>query len=309
MKARALGAPNGNFYRWLLDGSTKRTHALHFPGLVDALDEKDFLTVLRQPSSKRPKNLLRPSLDAYPAVGEMLRDWVDEWLDSGVEASGGEDPKKRLLKKRGPAAMAVYNFFDRGAIKIIPASTGFAPYIERTPRTGAGQLTLGFPLAFGGTSVKMAEEEFAIFMMSDLRWLLCKCRAAGCGKYFVLNTTAASYYKRGMRCDDCKPQQRREAKGASKDNVRTAAAKELYRLTAEKFGTQIMAKGVNWHTDLKLAASIPRYLSLQIERTDKVGDVLRPYKTGGRNGVQDRWLRRKANQKGIEAAVSALTNA
>jgi hypothetical protein len=256
------------------------------------LDEWEFIELLNnREDTDKPLNGLLPRMSlAVPPISEILREWVDEWLDSGRTLDGVERPVGRQFREDGRIRLVVFEYSKRNRISLLGTSEGlklwFDPYGERKGR----------PFILGVRNEDIAREKLVFFLLSDLRFKLAKCRQDGCGKYFALKHWKRTY-KRGTFCSDCQRARSQESALKATAGDRTDAGWMLCHLAAKKFARQI-EKSPDWHKSPPLRASVLKYLNARIERVNLLKAV---YLSGPRQGITGKWLSRASNWKAIES--------
>src|SRR5260370_20706412 len=65
-------------------------------------------------------------------ISDILRVWVDEWLDSARAKDGAEDPRDRTLEKAEGSAVADFNYSKPGKIRLFPTQAGLTIWLEGT---------------------------------------------------------------------------------------------------------------------------------------------------------------------------------
>ncbi len=58
------------------------------------------------------------------SVSEILRGWVDEWLDSGRDKTGAESPMWRSFKRAQKCGDAAVEYSQRARVGLIPNESG-----------------------------------------------------------------------------------------------------------------------------------------------------------------------------------------
>jgi hypothetical protein len=237
-------------------------------------------------------------------ISDILRMWVDEWLDSAKAKDGAEDPRERTLEKAEGAAVAAYNYSRRGKIRFFPTQGGLAIWLEDKNRKFTKPMTTFHidnvrPLAV--TDEEIAEGELVFFLLSELRFRLAKCRADGCGCYFIMKKWRQRYFN-GTKCAVHQRSASLDSAKKATSIARINAPHKLFQLGAKKFARQIRSNP-DWHRKPELKASIAAYLDGQVRRSEELTAV---YITGARNGITGKWLARKGNWQGIEKALKAI---
>jgi len=248
-------------------------------------------------------NVVQPA--SQSRISDILRQWVDEWLDSARAKNGVEDPRERSLEKAVGAAVAAYNYSRRGKIRLLPTEGGLAIHLEDGTRKFTKPMTSFHihnvrPLAV--TDEEIAEGELVFFLLSDLRFRLAKCRADGCGCYFVMKKWRQRYFN-GTKCPVHQRSSSLDSAKKATAAARTKAAETLHRLAAKKFGRQIR-RSPEWYMKPQLKATIAAYLNDHVHRTPELAAI---FLTGVRKGISGMWLARHENWCGIEKALKATS--
>ncbi len=263
--------------------------------LVQTLSGDEFVDLLSEHEDQADAFLRKNLPDFAPqlSVGEILRVWVDEWLDSGKSEDGADDPRKRNFEKADGASLAAYKYSKGRRISLLGRSGDlgiwFDPYKE-DPKSLSPY--------FGPTSEDIAREKLVFFLLSDLRYKLAKCRKAECGRYFLLKHWKRSY-RRGTVCDTCQRVRSLESAVKATANNRLMAKKVLYKLVTNKFASQIL-NTPDWYRNAELKEAIVNYLNTCIKRSDSLRAL---YWSGPRKGVTGKWLANSKNWKEIETAT------
>jgi len=171
-------------------------------------------------------------LQAERKMEELLRSYVDQWLDSG-RLDGAEQANRRnyhgAVEAVNRASLCVMN---------TPVRVAF-------PEDGSGDPDVTFGSTRWHTSGKddplaLAEAEAALmlaqFLMSDLRFQLAKCRYPKCGKYFSLeNGKVRRLHRNGTFCSTAHNRAATAAEATRKR--RDDADQRLLKKAAEFFRT------------------------------------------------------------------------
>jgi hypothetical protein len=268
---------------------TSTQHRLGSPKIIQALDEGEFLDLLNSPGT--PADQLRPYSSA-----DVLRGWVDEWLDSGFSQDGAEHPRNRRLGKasNGGAAKAAFDY-SQGKMSLLPDGEGdLALWLDEPDRPKFSYI---FTL-----HDSYAQRFLVFFLLSDLRHTLAKCRDKDCGRYFILKRWNQTY-SRGTKCDvhqrASSLESAKKATSADRLNAETA----LYGLAAKRF-TKVIQSNQNWHKDPKVKTMVAVYLNDRISRSAELAAV---YLSGGRKGITSKWTAWAKNWQGIEKALKAIS--
>jgi hypothetical protein len=243
----------------------------------------------------RPGASLGNALHSHSATisaSAQLRLYVDEWLDTGVDPQGVEDPRARDMTKALNAATAVRRFASKQGLRLEPARDGLI--LEFPSELGNDRIASPEP------PIDVADRLFSLFLLCKWRPKLAKCRRLDCGRYFELKHWNRAY-KRGTWCPKCQPVRSQEAAVLSTCKARKQAESELYRRAAKQLGERI-AKQPNWYRDLTLKAEVIDFLNEQIANGDSLLSVYRHSLTG-------KWLSRSKNRDGIERAAKEKIHA
>lgn len=141
------------------------------------------------------------SLSAYSRrvcleTQRKLREYVDDWLDSGVRADGTEAPGERNYDRARKVqdCVAFYSYFCSTWITLPPG--------EQYP-----EVRMGMPgLKCGRVRSQLlaeyeATEMIVMLLLSGLRRRIAKCRYEKCGRYFLLNEKPRKEtYAHGLFC-------------------------------------------------------------------------------------------------------------
>lgn len=125
-------------------------------------------------------------------AGGLLRDYVDEWLQSGFDGEV-EEPLSRSLDKAPNAQRALYRYLSEFPPTPMFARNGYYAHF------GIGHL-----YSADRPAENYAAFAFTSFMDPDNTWRdrLFKCRR--CGVYGLLKRKPRRLYKRGMHCEECR---------------------------------------------------------------------------------------------------------
>jgi hypothetical protein len=258
-----------------------------------SLDESEFIKLLNdRKGAEASLNGLLPLMPIVPPVSEILREWVDEWLDAGRDSNGVESPAERHFNNEGKVSSVVFEYSKRNRISLLGTSNTIELWFSRYETIN------GRPRFLGVRNEDIAREKLVFFLLSELRFKLAKCRRDGCGKYFALKHWKRTY-KRGTLCPDCQRTRSQESARKATAEDRIEAGWKLCHLAAKKFAKQVQ-RSPDWHKEAPLRASLLKYLNAQIERVDVLRAV---YWRGPRKGITGKWLSRASNWKVIEAIV------
>jgi hypothetical protein len=264
--------------------------------LIQSLDIDKFLALLnrRDPPRKplppqKPGDIPRMDYTPRPTTQELLRGWVDEWLDSGKDNNGVEDPRERNFEKaRGTASAAS----EPKKICLVGRGNSLSPWFDTYDNEPTGSLysLSGQP----PRSTEYAREQLVFFLLSNVRFRLAKCRKDHCGTYFLLKHWNRQY-KGGTLCDSCKRSRSEESAIKATAEVRDHAKAELHEFAAKKFAKQIRGTP-RWHQQKELKGRIASFLNAKIERSESLRAV---YKSG----ITGKWVARSENWKKIDTIV------
>jgi hypothetical protein len=292
-------------YRWVL--SFPEIAPLNSLEIQQGLEIKKFLTLLnsKEPEGKAAgspfKPPTNPSINYTPpsSASEVLRKWVDEWLDSGRDAQGAEDPRDRNFGEAPVAKAAACEYSKRGKILLLPDplsdSKRLAPWFVTASEMEFASKMRGMPPS--GSKDDPAEQ-LVFFLLSDIRLKLAKCRNEKCGSYFLLKHWNRRY-KRGTLCDPCKRSRSLESALKATEKERLQAKRELYELAGNRFAKQIRSSP-DWYKDSKLKDSITHYLNDHIQRSVSLSAI---YMRRPRKGLTGKWVAHPKNWKKIESAI------
>lgn len=271
--------------------------------LVQSLETDKFLELLNRKETQakpillRPMKLLRPTLTTAttpqvsyvppPTVSQILRGWVDDWLDSGRE-DGGDFPEKRTFDRARIAAVEAYKFSERGNLRLVSRGQTLVPWLETKEEPNK------FEFLLEAKRESFARQQLVFMLLSDLRFKLAKCRYEKCGTYFELKHWKRAYRK-GTLCDSCGRSRSLESAKSATALERKMAKERLYKLAAKRFAKPI-SKNPNWYGDAKLKASIAEFLSVKIKASESLRAVYP-------KGIQGKWVANVKNWKPIELAA------
>jgi hypothetical protein len=211
-------------------------------------------------------------------LSATLTRWVDEWLDSGRTQEGVDDPRTRDFKRAHNVDQAAYEFTDRQKVWFMGGSQNLELWL-RQPFLEPEDL---------------AREQLVLFLLSNLRFKLAKCRREGCGQYFVLKHWKRTY-RRGTVCGSCQRSRSLESAAQATAEDRRAAQEKLYTLAAKRFRSRLRSND-NWAQDAALNEQLIEYLNSMINASAELSRVYRA-------GVTKKWLGWAKNRLGIETAV------
>jgi hypothetical protein len=166
---------------------------------------------------------------AEQVLTEALHSFMNEWIDSGKNASGQEEPPKRSLVYRrntdgallhAAAFHAVSRYLQRHPpqLSVFEGNEIGAVFAEETPqRTGPDDPT--------AEAREEAARLFVHFMDSDARWQIARCHF--CKEYFYPKRVQG-LYQRGAFCEACRTKN-------SVDHGRREWRKKVLELAAEAY--------------------------------------------------------------------------
>ncbi len=298
--------PNTLFDR-LTGAKPKKTYPLGTLRLRQDVDEENVLQLLNAvPTPIRPNTgLFSHMLFRGPDPGTLLREFVDEWIDSGWGPDKVERPRARLVPKDGKVGLAVFTY-SQSKVHLIAGWDGklalwLDPPESLSDPKWARMAALGLAPAESDT---LAQCLITFILLSPLGVKLAKCRAAGCSHYFVLKQTSRSY-EGGTLCDRHKRVRSQSSARAVTAVDRQLAKNTLHRLAAKRFSRKI-SPGSQWFTEPKLKTAIADFLNLQIERNDLLTSI---YLKGGRQGISGKWVANSKNWTAIEAILKDVNDA
>jgi hypothetical protein len=234
------------------------------------LETDQFLELLNKPDDD----------DVYASVA--LRAWVDEWLNSGRTPEGVEDARERSFNfAPHNVGQAADDFTKRWKIRLAPSSQRIKLKVEPDP-------------LFRHSHEDRATERLILFLLSDLRFKLAKCRIESCGQYFILNHWKRTY-KRGTLCATCQRLRSLQSAAQSTAEARHRAEEKLYELAAKRFGRRLQSND-NWAQDAALNEQMIEYLNSEIKANAELSKVYP-------KDITKKWLGWEKNQMSIEAAV------
>ena len=228
--------------------------------------------------------------EEYERAGEslrqMLRGYMNEWLDSGFKADV-ETPNSRSLPADGTAYRVVRKFLSENPpILNMPPNGGvfWIFTMSEYPTSGRDDIY--------ATATREAARLFTEFMDSELRWNLAWCRR--CDRYYIRKKVLL-VYKRGAFCRD-----HQSADGAQRrTKVKREAARDfLHQITAKQFGRRIV-KDSTWHKDKTLKKEIADFLKKRINSVQEILDRVSLHSVY-ENGVTEKWVSNKKNYTAIQ---------
>jgi hypothetical protein len=124
-----------------------------------------------------------------------LRTLVDDWLETGRNTSGSEQPSQRNLLKTRRGLQAVSEFIAQCPPSMSPSidPNGFALVLA------APEWSRPWAADFFEAQQVTAKRLFVGIMASDWQPRLCKCRYPPCGRYFV-GSKLRHDYRHGTFC-------------------------------------------------------------------------------------------------------------
>jgi len=132
-------------------------------------------------------------------TSKLLRGYVDEWIDTGLDGVD-EDPRRRSLDRAPSAFRALHRYLSEYPLMVMVTSNGYHGHF-------------GLRHLYEKDPTKHAENQaawlFTALIDSDWRDQVYKCRR--CGEYGVLSRKPADIsrkpeplYKRGIHCAKCR---------------------------------------------------------------------------------------------------------
>jgi hypothetical protein len=210
--------------------------------LIDALNTGGTFGSYRGRNMSDRRSLIKANPDVYDQaqqkVKELLRSYVDEWLNTGV-TDGVEVPAARKLQDTENAYDAVQGYVDKYPPRVFASDQGLGALFggPRTRVGGSFQSDHADPSQWRVVPAQDdpltdAEDEAArIFtLLIDAPWRdrIYKCRK--CEGYGVLSRKPAPHYIRGVHCARCRS---RVTALASTKKKRDAKFEERLELAAE----------------------------------------------------------------------------
>lgn len=252
-----------------------------------------------------PRQVFRDEIQKEAAIGEQLRGYVDEWLDTGVASDGVEDPRERDLTKTRSAGDAVQRFSGKQRLELAVSREGLSVRILDAPNPTVDYLMKNMvDLSSSGDRADQARNEaygtpqdladglFIHCCLSGWALRLAKCKR--CSRYFWLKHWNRPY-KRGAACSMCIRTRSADSARLSTSKVREQTEQELYKRAARRFRKRI-AKQPNWCRDSRVRAEMIGFLNEQIAKSHSLLSVYRRELTG-------KWLSWSKNRDGIERAA------
>ncbi|WP_156993912.1 hypothetical protein [Terriglobus sp. TAA 43] len=184
---------------------------------------------------------------------DSLRVAVDEWIATGRDANGVEDPHSRTWSTRTVGSL-------------------WKQVLSISSETQLWMPGNGLELSLWGTHAPMKEipptsDEIAkrllfFLMVSDLRFRVAHC--LGCGIYFLL-PNRRYVHKRGTRCGECYSRFRDEDSVETTKAQRSQKRQAVCQAIAAKFGKRIAANEA-WHRDKKIVQQIVAHVNTSIDK-------------------------------------------
>lgn len=203
---------------------------------LDALRTGGTFGNYRGANIKDRESLIKAKPEVYQAaqrkVAQLLRRYLDEWLDTGFKDEI-EQPSERKLLDTKSAGAAVQTYCANNPPLVLAADEGlFALF-------GGPRIKRGFkPDAEGNMMPQVddpladaAEEAARLFtLLMDVPWRdrVYKCRR--CGEYGYLSRKPLLVYKRGIHCAKCRNKATAEA---SSEQTRKDQKDERLKLAAD----------------------------------------------------------------------------
>lgn len=223
---------------------------------------------------------------------QMLRGYMNEWLDSGFKADV-ETPSSRSLPIDGTAYRVVRKFLRENPPTLnMPTNGGVFGIFTMSsyPTSGIDDIC--------ATATREAARLFTEFMDSELRWSLALCRK--CDRYYI-RKKVNSIYKRGAFCRD--HQSTDGAQRRTKEK-RESAKDSLYQMAANQFGRRIVNDST-WHTDKTLKIEIAGFLKKKIDSGQKILDNV-PLHSIYRRGLTEKWVSNAKNYIAIQRIAEEM---
>jgi hypothetical protein len=271
-------------------GKRRREARLEPLKLVQALEIDEFLEFLNRKAPPRKFLVTTEPGDIPPTTQEILRGWVDEWLDSAKDEHGGEDPQKRSFDKANGPALAALEYSEQGRFHLVASGNSLRPWFDTFER----EPTTPYRALLGPRPDLYAKQQLVFFLLSDVRFRLAKCRKEHCGTYFLLKHWNR-HYAGGTLCDSCKRSRSEQSAIKATAEVRELAKAQLHYLAATKFAKQIRSSP-DWHQQKELKVRLANFLNTRIERSDALRAVYR-------DGITAKWVSRFENWNAIETAA------
>ena len=198
-----------------------------------------------------------PRKETHPVAAALLsrflRQYVDPWLQTGVRKDGSEAPAQRVL--RGACYDVVQDYLQKYPPDMSLTASGEVSQSLCEPvrfTTGPGHL-------FDAT-LEEAKRLFTGLIASDWRDRLCRCRYAGCTRYF-LSARPRRVRKHGTFC--CRQHQALASARICTKRRRAAADQELIERAA-KWLQELKLKNSNWMVNTRLKCRLAKAVSKYI---------------------------------------------
>ncbi len=139
---------------------------------------------------------------ACKTVRDLLSAYVDEWLRTGIQEDGGEEPANRRVQETKTAYAVARAYCDKNPATVMPHNGGldvffgfFGWELDDSPLGENNRESL----------IDDARNEAALIftLLIDAPWRDRVYKCARCGKYGVLRRKPRQYYKRGIHCEKC----------------------------------------------------------------------------------------------------------
>ncbi|HZL29277.1 MAG TPA: hypothetical protein VFC39_22315 [Acidobacteriaceae bacterium] len=263
--------------------------------LFQEFDVDEFLELLNHREPKRPTIPLSTTGMAglkytpLPTTGEILRTWVDEWLDSG-RADDGDDPLRRNFTVAVNAAQAAYQYSDWRKIHLIGYGGTLRPVLNRYEKEPSAELR---PLV-GPRREDYAREQLVFFLLSPVRFSLAQCRKKECGAYFLLNQWNR-LYPHGTLCEDCKRKRSQESAKDATAREREAVRVALHGAAAKRFRKEVTSNPL-WYRAEAQKKKVADFLNAKFDGDES-------FRVAYPNGITGKWVANVKNWKPIEVAA------
>jgi len=264
-----------------------RTLNLEVEPLVQSLEVEPFLNFLNGDESSVPS--VRMMSVGKPTEGDILRGWIDEWLESG-KADDGDDPRRRDFKKAKHVQGAAHEYSMRGKLQLLGVGNSLHLWIdeyEPPPKPGLRPL-------LAPSNESYAKEQLVFFLLSELRHSLAKCQTKECGAYFQLKHWKR-LYRHGTLCDTCKRNRSQQSAKAATARERSDVKLALQIGAAKRFSKQIKRNSL-WYRDEALKGQIAEFLNAKFGDREVV-------RAAYPKGITGKWVANAKNWKPIEAAA------
>ncbi len=162
------------------------------------------------------QTLIRRQSAAWPAVAVLLREHIDQWIQSGYDAEDRETPWARHLS--GALLKKLKSFHAQNPLQVRVQEWG--EVLCAIPAE---------PSASGDFAAHEAMRLMFTLLDSEFKYTIAKCLKRGCGTYFK-RSKLQECFKRGAYCA-------KHSKGAGTDIQRKKDKAALLRLAA-KFWSQ-----------------------------------------------------------------------